>query len=886
MALRQMNVMGPGKSGEPLCSFEMKTDLKLLLECLKFQMDNPELQKDTLAAIRSICQNNSDACGYFREIGGFIFIISIVKCSTDLILKEVSFYTLGVLAESNVFCQQTLCTPELFGDVSNVLSDERSSVSLKRMSVFLALVLVSNNKAGQIFVRESGCIGLLLLLFGSSAALTPRMLQKLESGDLQYQLWLSVCSALCACVNNPQNEVNQKLCTSAFPQADKWLRCSVQPEIVRPICSLIGLSVASNRFAQDHFVSLGGLDTLASILLQLMNVAQADSLDCRLAVVVSKTLDACIADNPRAVHHLSKYSIVSSLITLLSHRSLDPEDRFCIVLTLGHCTENCEPNQYELLRSRGLPLMIQVLTESQDDEIHKAATFVLQNCRSITEKLSLSLGEHSPNVKQTSTWNILENYDDEFWEKAKEIYHKIEHLDKQHDEDIVDIEEPEGRDRSHNQRCRVHTASAVSKLSFLNSHSRQQSNDPNVACSSRRSLEQSNNLAQTLQKYTSYPSCTDQGSSAHRYNAPKEITSQQAFSDTAAKHKSPASTSGPSNKSDSDNHTAVQDSHTGSMCRNKSCRSHCSRKDPSSKHAFTQTAEHHTTENSQDNFLQPWSELFQEGRQTSPHGHSVCNSRANSARNLTSINKATNLDPMTICADIINKEIGSILHCYAPQTQLRCSGCLVTRPSMNSRNCSNILQKCPHLCDRHRVILQAEEQYKAELRKLLCGARISTPHNSMLLTPIRTGKHEAGQSRQKQCIPRRILLTPMRKKVEEDQDPDRTECLSQIIESDLDLERPKDSHGKKQEIINNKPQSLGVQTQDLRNPDQTNSKRVTRKDFTQKEITDLLDGVSKFGRHWNAILWSYPFQKGRSNVDLAKKYKHLQMQQTCKSNDQ
>ncbi|KAL8194815.1 UNVERIFIED_CONTAM: hypothetical protein K2H54_036579 [Gekko kuhli] len=54
------------------------------------------------------------------------------------------------------------------------------------------------------------------------------------------------------------------------------------------------------------------------------------------------------------------------------------------------------------------------------------------------------------------------------------------------------------------------------------------------------------------------------------------------------------------------------------------------------------------------------------------------------------------------------------------------------------------------------------------------------------------------------------------------------------------------------------------------------SKRRTRKDFTSEEIDYLLDGVQKRGHHWNTILWAYPFQKGRTNVDLAKKYFKLQ----------
>lgn len=38
---------------------DMKTDLNLLLECLKYQMDCPLSQKEALITIYSICQQNS-----------------------------------------------------------------------------------------------------------------------------------------------------------------------------------------------------------------------------------------------------------------------------------------------------------------------------------------------------------------------------------------------------------------------------------------------------------------------------------------------------------------------------------------------------------------------------------------------------------------------------------------------------------------------------------------------------------------------------------------------------------------------------------------------------------------------------------------------------------
>ncbi|KAG8563078.1 hypothetical protein GDO81_015924 [Engystomops pustulosus] len=555
----------------------MKTDLKLLLECLKFQMDKPGCQKETLAAVRSICQDNIEACDYFREIGGLTFLNNLSKSSSHSILKEASLYTLAVLAESNVYCQQTLCTSALFEDVHTILSDEQSSINLKRMCVYIFLVLVSNNSKINKYSFDLLCN--IDFLYNISSILRSKMLtcnMVLAGGSTnpQYQLWSSVCSALCACVNNPQNEENQKLCSTAFPQASERLRGSLHHEIARPICSLIGLTVANSRFAQDYFASIGGLNILSDVLSDLVNGLQVKSCDSKLAIVVTKTLDACIAENSKSVHHLSKHNILSSLMNLLSCATLEPEDKFSIVLTVGHLTDDCEANQYELLKSNGLPLMIQVLAESQDDELHKAATYVLQNCRCITETLSLDLNKHNPNLSSaTSDNNQRGKYLDEYWGKAAEIFHKIQYLQQQYNE--------------------------------------------------------------------------------------------------------------------------------------------------------------------------VWMEI----------------------------------DPMMICADLIHKEINKVvdIHCT-----LRCSGCLVAGYAMTSRNCSNILMGCPHLCDRHRVILQAEERFRSEYRKLLYG----------------TGSITKG----------------------------------------------------------------------------------TRKDFTQIEIAYLLDGVEKFGHHWNAILWSYPFQKGRRNVDLAKKYKHLEGQ--------
>ncbi|XP_025776356.1 telomere repeats-binding bouquet formation protein 1 [Puma concolor] len=370
---------------------EMKTDLNLLLECLKYQMDNPFSQKEALVTIHSICQQNSNAGVYFREIGGLMFVRNLAKSSEHSMVKEAALYTLGAVAEQN--------------------------------------------GTGQTLVRETGCITVLTQLFRT--VLSKYELNLSDKNVFQsYQLWSSVCSTLCVCVNNPQNDENQMLCCSLFPHANDWLINCITPEVIRPVCSFIGLTLANNTFVQKYFISVGGLDVLSQVLVQLESDSHKTVSSAKLAVVVTKTVDACIADNPTFGVILSKYQIVSKLLTLLLHESLDSGEKFSIILTLGHCTEDCEENQYDLFKNNGLPLMIQALTESQSEELNKAATFVLHNCKKITEKLCLSLGEYSfdENEKQLEDINMKEKNLEEYWKKAKEILHRIEQLEREGNE--------------------------------------------------------------------------------------------------------------------------------------------------------------------------------------------------------------------------------------------------------------------------------------------------------------------------------------------------------------------------------------------------------------------------------------------------------------------
>uniref|UniRef100_A0A8C2TVG7 Telomere repeat binding bouquet formation protein 1 n=1 Tax=Coturnix japonica TaxID=93934 RepID=A0A8C2TVG7_COTJA len=632
---------------------DMKTDLNLLVECLKYQMDCPSSQKEALIAIYSICQQNSEACEYLREIGALGFINDLAKSSVHGIVKEAALFTLGIIIESNVYCQQTLCTSALFEDLILFLTNKDSGVNLKRMSIYVILALVSNNKRGQTYVRETGCIGLLLQLFRTALS-TPELNLSDENTNRCHQLWSSVCSTLCACVNNPQNEANQKICCSVFPYAKERLESCMDPEIVRPICSFLGLTVANNSPVQKYFVSVGGLDTLAQVLVKLVhNDSCLSPSSAKLAIVITKTLDACIANNSAMTVVLAKYRTVSELLNLLSNDTLDTGEKMSIILTIGHCTEVCEENQCELLKNNGLPLMIQVLTESQDEELHKAATFVLQNCKKMTEQLSLKTNEESLNVKNAEElevdMQIRERSQQNYWKKAKDILHRINLIEKEHNEMNMFMKEGvQGRllDR---------TSEASNEVS--------ESHEVNPSDTKAR-IERT-----------------------HKELCGPQLTSKLDDRILALAVNSSALTVNPVNASARQSKQCDIPRSVYGMQADTAIRSH--------------RVNEKTAREKSQSVLQVRKGLLQQPVKAIKH-----------------MKQASTSDQHSFYSEMTKKEKSNLITTASlKMTDFMCLGCTTTGLSLNSRTFSKMLQTCPYLCGRHRVILEAEERYKKKLQK-------------------------------------------------------------------------------------------------------------------------------------------------------------------------
>ncbi|XP_051884639.1 telomere repeats-binding bouquet formation protein 1 [Pristis pectinata] len=856
-------------SSNMLCG--LKTDLDLLLECLKYQMDNPETQKQALVTIYSICQQNCEASDYFREIGGLDFTLGLIKLTGASILRGAALFTLGALAESSVYCQQSLCSVELLSDIALSLAQKDASLILKRTDVYMILVLVSHNSMDVI----------------TSFPMSDKQSIHENIGHY-YELWSSIGSTLCACVNNPQNEENQRLCTTAFPFANECLQKCIRQEIIRPICAFIGLQLPTI----NYFCKVGGLDTLAQTVVSLADESLTHHSNRELVVSVIKTLDSCISENSSLASRLSEYSVVPKLVALLSQNDLDMSSKLAVILAIGHCTDRCEVHQYQLLKSNGLPLMIQIVAESQDEEQRKAATFVLQNCQLITEKLSNSLVENCQLKEDTVTSNPKDISLRNYWKFAEEFLHRIETLEKQQELTSnardVDVHQATTAPSSFahlgfglrdslltGMKQMVKEEKGVSAKHF---REQQPLDKPCMdstkvnewkRCGKNQDFTPAKRKLDFCQGVTGY---REEGSIIPTFNSSSsgveenknqyqdqqlmEKVRRQIFVEDDVPQKEIRENK---NSSQFDNikvdqinfdvKTRNENSQKHDMSNEAACdKGHQDISDTQDGDGFRETDQQLgkrswiTTCRRATNQLitVPEPKVLRTGtskekqeskdKQDCEQRHiTACDDQdlfKRSAPTRQKRSKQKYIDPLILCSDLIGNEISGNLTYSVPSLNVgqdfRCSGCSTVAASLNSRNFSKILQSCPNKCDRHKVIQECEDRYKRSLRS-----------TQIIEIPARGDRRDL-------CTPRVCNKTTFQNHVYSFDD------------------------GKHSDICE---YTVGIR--------QTR-KRRQRKDFTEEEVGYLLDGVLKMGYHWNSILWSYPFQRGRTNVDLAHKYRNLQ----------
>ncbi|XP_071767568.2 telomere repeats-binding bouquet formation protein 1 [Centroberyx gerrardi] len=876
-----------------------KTDLNLLLECLKYQMKCPDLQKQALLTIYSICEKKEDNVDLFRGMGGVAFVYNLSKSSiVHPDVKETALFTLGTLAETNVYCKNSLCRKETFSDLAGWLLKEDTPLTQRRVVVYLLSVLVANNKSGQTFAQTTGCLDILLDLFRTSFPLSTEGTLKPANATQTCQLWTSVSSALCGCVNNPQNEEGQRICVAAFPIVKTWLQQITLPrtEIFQPICSFIAMTVANNSCAQESFSASGGLETLILALVRLASEAEKSLLSCQLSVTMTKTLSACITDNSALATGLAQYGVVPQLLSLLSSPNLDPRDRLSVVLTLGHCTEASEEHQSQLVQFGGLPLIITLLTESTSEELRKASTFILQTCKQAT----MSLGVPGSVVKQGEEGAVepLTNMEG-YWRSARELLHRIDLLEKRQ----AKVAEDEQRD--------VGSPSPTKELGppplpsplpsypvSVKGHARRQifkaNDDTQKSALASRVQEpehqnKSNKRAHTAYRQTSTHD-VETGSDSnletvrislrHKRDSTREWKNESSNLNTQGEKAKNAQCSQAERYQINSDTLSAPVAHTGvgvpgqapdgggvlcSVCKGTGTlmSSHVT--------SLEGVGEPHTAD----------SQVF---KPPAPVRHRVPKEKK----------YTDDEDALSLCSELLdseNRRMGKHLVALHTPSHIRCSGCVLRFEEVTSRTFAALQSSCHHSCDMHKVLQEATQRFRARhcdppLRRESQEQRDAhsdraseaEPQRSrehwreVSLTPVRKG---AGQPNSSLPVKHHrknyngISLTPLRRGAEMNKFTARNRkgiSLTPLKKPCLPGER-RTQLDNGDCALDDKPKTKPSR--------ESCSIRRKRTDFTHEEVRYLLSGVKTCGFSWNSILWLYPFQPGRTNVDLAKKYRRI-----------
>ncbi|XP_026142904.1 telomere repeats-binding bouquet formation protein 1 isoform X2 [Carassius auratus] len=795
-----------------------KTDLRLLLECLKYQMKWPGSQKQALLTIISICKHNGQYVEFFREIGGISFIYNLSKSSTFCQVKETALFTLASLAELHESCKQSLCREETFRDLAQHL-EEKMPLTEKRVAVYMLSVLVANNRSGQTLAKTSRCIETLLNLFRHS-------FPDLNASHEQLQLWATVSSALCGSVNNPQNEENQNACMYVFPLVKTWLQEVALPraELAQPICSFIGMTVANNPCAQEYFVSVGGLDSLSDSLTRVLSQSAHSAPACKMATVITKTLSACISNNEQLVSSLSKLRVIPGLLCLLSSPNLDPQDQLAVVLTIGHLTDACE-HQSQLLSAGGLSIMISLLTEASDEEVRKAAMFVLHTCKGITESLGTGL----------SPMDLQEESDmKSHWRSAGEILQRLQLLEKKTGVKL------RGKDTEIQQSSNQRSASSVecNEAWWEGSVMRKVKGYHRVCGELHTTL--AGPLERPITNEIPYNKENSQCVSTEECLKPSQVTH----------FKDPSCEKGNEREHEQMGENERSDTQEGDVKKRD-----MERKIQSERVAKRFKMMNLDSDDDGNKLLQHCSTPIEGGRDT--QGPDIFRHPDPMKRNHCT--HARSDDEMSLCSELLDREINKFVKppSASKPRDLRCAGCVKHMNEMDSRSFGTVLRSCRFQCDFHLVLREAEDRFRrSQQLKRTSHTQTHTHDKHRKSTSEDTERSQREKHRlSHQPSDRCVSLTPLRRQRE----------IYSVRLTPLRRLRGIYSQGMKKNMDNSRLKKT-----------LSSGRHRERRNFSADELQYLKIGVKRFGHSWNSILWTYPFQPGRTNVDLAKKYQHMQ----------
>ncbi|XP_048241837.1 telomere repeats-binding bouquet formation protein 1-like [Haliotis rufescens] len=375
---------------------EIRSDIDVVLECVKCQLKSPTALHQSLMTLSGLFSSD-EAKDYVRESGGLLYLYDLLRRTDFPNIKIATLFCLASATEKNVFSQTLLTQHGVFRVIHDSLHSVISSDKLRQAAVFLLLCLVANNSQSQNEARESGCLADLMGMFRYSSYGTQKLVSSGSSVITEARQFGLVTSALSVSINNPQNEENQRLCSTLLPHIFSLVMRVSEPQALCPVLSLVGVMVANNVFNQDRVKKCGGLDTLGSLLCNLSNRSTEE--DClTTAVQVVGALDSCLTDNEVNINKLGEVCGFGPLFSLLTPGLLSQQEQLQVVVTLSHVLQD-NSGALAGVSAENYQQLVCLLTQAQDEELVKALKYVLHIIQDSECDKQTAQPEVKPNLK-------------------------------------------------------------------------------------------------------------------------------------------------------------------------------------------------------------------------------------------------------------------------------------------------------------------------------------------------------------------------------------------------------------------------------------------------------------------------------------------------------
>ncbi|XP_020616593.1 telomere repeats-binding bouquet formation protein 1-like [Orbicella faveolata] len=366
-------------------------DVKLLVESMKYQKDDPSQQQQALRALGEILSQNKRAQDYFCSSSGVEYVLSLCKITESPAVCQSALYTLAMATEGNDFSQRTLTKKSVFQLLRLHLQAKNRPAATT--SAFLLMTICDGNCEGQNLAKETKCLHSLCDLYkgclpiyklsSSCDDTSERWFNNIEENCLH--LWSAVVVALHSLLQNPQNTQNQQLCCRLFPMIVNILQMATkQQNIVLPTTTLISAIVSGNAECQSKWRLLGGLRALINQLKEHVEHKEPAVQDISFLEHVVNTIGSAIAGHAVCLDSSADLGLVSLLIKCLDISQTPGVDdavsktfRTKCILALSICVDQCERNQRQLRDREGVERLVELLAQEQSEEFRRVAIFVL-----------------------------------------------------------------------------------------------------------------------------------------------------------------------------------------------------------------------------------------------------------------------------------------------------------------------------------------------------------------------------------------------------------------------------------------------------------------------------------------------------------------------------